>query len=173
MVGSTTQPSNSLVSVLRIEFCSHRGIKTEFHGYRTSDFDGNFDPKHMVDVIGVEHAPYGEEHVRRCFSSGMRRPGGFSKQRPARPARPAARPRPAGTTAAPADSKNTGAPADNEITDHPAANSGRQHHPKADSGPGDAPDPAAPVCMTDGSTLANMKIAYCLLKSTKDKGTVL
>ncbi|GAU90369.1 hypothetical protein RvY_02792-1 [Ramazzottius varieornatus] len=75
----------------------------------------------MVDIIGVEHAPYGEDHLRHMFFSGMGR-----------------------------------------VTARPTASS--KPNPSA-------PLPTSKVCMTDGNTLPNMKVAYCLLRTTPDAGT--
>jgi hypothetical protein len=115
-------------------------VETEFQGFRQSDFDNNFDPEYMVDIIGVEHAPYGEEHLKRCFFGGNQRPSSLTGNQNAGPA----------------------APSDGSA----AASSGRF---SAALGP----SPLDPVCLTNGTTVANMKVAYCLLKSTANKGKIL
>ncbi|GAU90368.1 hypothetical protein RvY_02792-2 [Ramazzottius varieornatus] len=100
-------------------FCNSDSLnEDEFHGFSATDFDGDFDPARMVDIIGVEHAPYGEDHLRHMFFSGMGR-----------------------------------------VTARPTASS--KPNPSA-------PLPTSKVCMTDGNTLPNMKVAYCLLRTTPD-----
>ncbi|OQV23995.1 hypothetical protein BV898_01954, partial [Hypsibius exemplaris] len=169
-------------------FCrGNKAITTaEFRGFHTNDFDGNKDPKYMMEIIGIEHAPYGEEHIKRCFLSGIfgggGRPGGAGGRfpfrpaagRPNRPARPAAA---ATTAAAPVADPNEPEPIADFSVDHPAADSGRHSRRLAAAVEGGAtvaggvepPSPFGKVCMTDGSTVPNMKVAICNLRMSTNK----
>ncbi|XP_055346020.1 uncharacterized protein LOC129593627 isoform X2 [Paramacrobiotus metropolitanus] len=59
------------------KFCNTRSLEAS-KSFTADDFHGISSPQELVELLGIEHAGYGEEHLKRCFNSAMQRPSNIS-----------------------------------------------------------------------------------------------